>query len=210
MTNLGYTFVLMDDTSLTVDGNFHRAEGHGDLWGKTYKDSKGKDQTTGNFDNKAYHVNLNTQLQHGGVGIMLSYSHSQAEKTGGLGYFDYVSADNEYGVSPSQTGRYVSDFMYDNESVWQLQGTYNFSDLNVPGLTTTVAHTRGYDIKDQSADRMRSEYETDLIVSYAFQGKLNGLTFKGIKAWHTARYDAKDNVDTEHLRVYLDYTVSIF
>ena len=58
---------------------------------------------------------------------------------------------------------------------------------------------------------MSSENETDLIVSYAIQeGTFKGVSFKAIKAWHTAKYDTKKDVDTEHLRVYLDYTISVF
>ncbi len=203
MLKLGYTFDLADDMSLKVHGNYQHAKGDGSAWdnNKAHND----------FDDKASHLNLNTQFKLGGLGLMLSYATTDAEKKGGLGYLNYAYADNEYGASPSEVSRYVSDFMYDGEKVWQLSASYNFADLSIPGLNASLTHTRGSDIKDQGSEKMSSEKETDLIVSYAIQdGTFKGVSFKAIKAWHTKKYDTKKAVDTEHMRVYLDYTISVF
>ncbi len=163
MLNLGYTFDINEDMKLVVDGNFHRDQENGNLFGKSYIDSDGKAQKTGTFDDKAYHLNLNTQLVYKGLGVMLSYAQTDAEKTGELGYFNYMFADNEYGASPSQVSRYVSDFMYDGEKVWQLSASYNFADLSVPGLDATLSHTRGSNIQgsNQRQDEQRTRNRPD-------------------------------------------------
>ena len=203
MLNLGYTFDLAENTSLIVSGNYHYAKGSGDTWKNN--------QANNAFDDKASHLNLNTELKLGGLGLKLSYGTTDAEKKGGLGYLKYTYCDNEYGASPSAVSRYWSDFMFDGEKVLQVQGSYDFADLNVPGLNVSLTYTDGSDIKDQSSNKMTGENETDLIVSYAVQeGTFKGVSFRAIKAWHTEKFDNKKDVDSEHLRVYLDYTIGVF
>lgn len=52
---------------------------------------------------------------------------------------------------------------------WQLRYGYDFAALGVPELTFFTAYIHGDGLKKAGADR---EWERDVDVSYAFQGKL--------------------------------------
>ena len=199
LADLGYTLPLNDDMSLFIGGIYQEAKKGGDLW-------------DGSFDDKAKHYNLNTKLSMGELALTLSYAKTKAEKANGLGALEYWFAANEYGATPSLVSRQISDFMYNGEKVWQMDATYGFVDLGIPGLKTSLTYTKGSGIEDNSASNVAdSESETDLAVSYAFQqASLKGLSVKLQHGWHTAKYKDASNEDTKDLRFYVDYTVSVF
>ncbi len=159
---LGYTFDLGQDMSLLVEGILFGAQGNGSIWDKESKTNiaaLGEPEVTATpgYDDKGYFYNLTTQLNVKGFGLALTYAKTKAEKENALGYLNDTFSSNEYGGSPSRVSRFVSDFWYDGEQVWQLEGSYNFADMGIPGLDTSLTFTHGSDMNDPTADKMQKE-----------------------------------------------------
>ncbi len=203
LVNLGYKLPVNENMALFIAGIYQKARENGKLW-------------DGAFDDKAEHYNLNTTFSVNTLDITLSYAKTKADKAGGLGQFQYSFANNDYGSSPSYVSRQISDFMYNGESVWQLAAGYSFDEMDASGLKTTLAYTKGTGIEDDTAAAsgqvMDKEHETDVEVSYAFQQvALKGLSVKLQHAWYTAQFSNNhEDTKTRDLRLYVDYTVSIF
>ena len=217
--NLNYTFNLKNDTSLLVEGQYYKGKSNGNKW-------KEGGETFGGFDNDANLYNLNTKLTVDMLALKASYSQVDAEKKGGLGVFDYHLAYDsgaDYDDLGYGTKRQISNFNHNGEKVWQAGAVYSFDRIGAPGLTLGYTYTSGSDINaDSKADKYK-ESEHDFEVSYAFQQQqLKGLSFtlqyakynadtqlSQIKSESAGKMDYKDGGMTD-LRVFVDYTVSVF
>ena len=215
----GYDMDVNDDVNVQLEGVYFQNKKGGDLWDK--------DGNTA-FDNKGSIYNLGATVNYQGFAVGLIYAKSKADLTGTIGTGDDEvdlshkigmvsdSAGIGYGASPSRVGGLISDFNSNGESVWKLHGSYDYANVGVPGLMTSLSYTRGSGAKSTSKQREMSENETQLVASYAFQQEqLKGLSLKLKKAWHTSEekadiVQAKETTKSESLRFYVDYTVSIF
>ena len=69
----------------------------------------------------------------------------------------------------------VASFIREEEKSWSLGYTFNFKDVGVPGLTATVRHYDGWNIKNANGTRGKED-EDNLIVNYVVpEGKFKGL-----------------------------------
>lgn len=72
----------------------------------------------------------------------------------------------------------VASFIREHEKSWSLGYTYDFKDVGAPGLTATVRHYDGWNIKNGNGTRGKED-ENNLIVNYVVpEGKLKGLGFQ--------------------------------
>ncbi|MGI9279142.1 MAG: OprD family outer membrane porin [Endozoicomonas sp.] len=218
--NLNYTFLLAEETSLLLEGQFYKGKENGDKW-------KSDGNTYGGFDKDANLYNLNAKLTYDMVSVSASYSQINAEKKEGLGYFDYhlaYESGHDYDDLGYWTKRQISDFNYNGERVWQAGIQYSFDNLGLPGLTMGYTFTQGSDIEANNLTEFRDKYkesEHNVALGYSFQQKeLKGLsvTFlyaqhKGDKEISEIKNQDKDGYEYEgmtDLRLYVDYTVSVF
>ena len=219
--NLNYTFSLNANTALLLEGQYFKGEGNGDKW-------KDNTKTYGGFDNSANLYNLNAKLSLDMLSFKASYSQVDAEKKkgNGLGVFDYhlaYDSGRSYDNMGYWTNRQISDFNHNGEKVWQAGVSYTFDQIGAPGLMLGYTYTQGSDIKTNNtsyADQYK-ESEHNIQVGYDFQQEqLRGLSFKLQYAKYKADKELteiknnskegySDNGMTD-LRVYIDYTLSVF
>ncbi|WP_062265780.1 OprD family outer membrane porin [Endozoicomonas arenosclerae] len=218
--NLNYTFLLAEETSLFLEGQVYHGKENGDKWtsGNT---------TFGGFDKDANLYNLNAKLTYDMLSLSASYSQIKAEKNDSLGYFDYhlaYESGHDYDDLGYSTKRQLSDFNYNGERVWQAGVQYSFDQLGLPGLTMGYTYTQGSDIEATNMARFRDKYketEHNVALGYSFQQKeLKGLSVtllyaqhKGDKELSEIKNQDKDGYEYEgmtDLRLYVDYTVSVF
>ncbi|MGI9276313.1 MAG: OprD family outer membrane porin [Endozoicomonas sp.] len=219
--NLNYTFLLNEYTSLLLEGQFYKGEENGEKW-------KSHSETFGGFDKDANLYNLNARLTYDMLSFMASYSQVEAEKKGTLGEFDFhlaYESGRDYDDLGYWTKRQISSFNHNGEKVWQAGVQYAFDNLGVPGLTVGYTYTQGNDIKATNHPDYSDKYkerEHNIEFGYAFQQRtLKGLSFKVLYAQHQAdkelskikNEDSKKDFEHEgmtDLRVYVDYTLSVF
>ena len=219
--NVNYTFNLSNDTSLLLEGQYFKGESNGHKW-------KEGNQTYGGFDSDANLYNFNATLMVDMLALRASYSQVDAEKKDGLGVFDYhlaYDAGADYDSLGYGTKRQISNFNHNGEKVWQAGATYSFDGIGAPGLTLGYTYTSGSDIKTNNTQYANkyNESEHNLEIGYAFQQKeLKGLNLtlqyakynadkelSQIKSESTGKQGYKNDGMTD-LRVYVDYTVSVF
>lgn len=218
--NLNYTFFLADETSLLLEGQYYKGEENGDKWrsgGTTY----------GGFDKDANLYNLNARLTYEMFSFSASFSQVNAEKENGLGVFDYhlaYDSGRDYDDLGYWTKRQVSSFNYNGEKVWQAGVQYNFDNLGMPGLMVGYTYTEGSNIEATNLPRYKDKYketEHNVAVGYSFQQKeLKGLSVTLLYAQHKgdkelSQIQNKEKKDYAYegmtdLRLYVDYTVSVF
>ncbi len=218
--NLNYTFQLAEETSLMLEGQYYKGKNNGSNW----QDSKG---TYGGFDDDASLYNLNARLIVDMMTFQASYSQVDAEKQQKLGVFDYhlaYDAGSDYDDLGYATKRQISDFNHNGEKVWQAGASYAFDRLGAPGLSLGYTYTKGSDIEPTNMTSFNNKYnesEHNVQLGYNFpQEQLKGLSFKLQFAHYKAdkelsqikyadRMGYEDEGRTD-LRVYVDYTVSVF
>ncbi|GAA4649120.1 OprD family outer membrane porin [Kistimonas scapharcae] len=203
--NAGYTFDISEGMSLLVDGQYYKAKENGKRWdGATYDEG---------FADDAKLVNLNTALTIDYLTLSLSYTKVDADNGDRSGAFQYWMADNDYGGGNFWTSRQISDFYFDGETVWQVGAQYDFTGFDMPGFYTGVTYTRGtFSNSDAAKHGFDEETELDVEVGYAFQQEaLKGLSVVVKNGYHqTKGYQNADDGRTNNLRVYVDYTLSVF
>ncbi len=204
--NAGYTFELSEGMSLLIDGQYYKAKENGKLWdGANYIDS---------FTDDAKLVNLNTALTIDYLTLSLSYTTVDADNGNNAGAFQYWMAGNDYGGGNFWTSRQISDFYWDGETTWQVGAQYDFTGFDMPGFYTGATFTRGTLGNTEAAKLgIDKETELDVEIGYAFQQEsLKGLSIKVQNGYHKAYvYDDTGNDErTNNLRVYVDYTLSVF
>ncbi len=216
--NLNYLVSLSNNSKLLLDGQFYR--------GQESSNPKNSTLATGSSDTEANLYNLNAQLTINQLSLSASFSQVDAQKKNTLGAFDY-SATHPPSPDVNSTGywtrRQISDFNFNGEKVWQAGIAYNFHHIGAPGLTLGYTYTYGNDIKinhPEFSEKYR-ESEHNLEIGYLFQKtQLKGLGLKLQYAQYLADKALSEIGSSENeipptsgnsdLRVYLDYSVSIF
>lgn len=99
----------------------------------------------------------------------------------------------------------VASFIREEEKSWSVGYTYNFKDVGVPGLTATVRHYDGWNVKNTDGTRGKED-ENNLIVNYVVpEGKLKGLGFNYMFI-DTNYENIAGGADLEEHRVATTYT----
>ena len=208
-----YTIDYSDSVALLLDGQYYSAKRGGNLWDGKDVDSKIASFTP-NFTDKAHLQNINALLSVGHLDLGLSYSKVSAKG----GFYDYVMAYNDYGGTNFWTSRQISDFNVDGERALQASAMYEFGDLGLPGFFAGVTYTQGDQISAAQASKVGYDKETEINteVGYRFnEGALKGLSLSAQHGYWTAdkpdfaTADMRDAREAD-LRVYVDYTVSVF
>lgn len=218
--NLNYTLLLNDETSLLLEGQYYKGEENGSKW-------KSTDKTYGGFDKDANLYNLNARLTVDMLSFTASYSQVEAKKDGALGQFDFhlgYDSGRDYDGMGYKTKRQISGFNHNGESVWQAGVSYAFDNLGMPGLSMGYIYTSGKDIEATNHKDYSDKYkerEHNIQLGYAFQQtSLKGLSLTVLYAQHEGDKELSE-INNENkkefsyegktdLRVYVDYTLSVF
>jgi hypothetical protein len=145
----------------------------------------------GDVDNRAYAASFSYSMNNG-HSVMATYQVMEGS-TG----FAYIN--NPYLPNYVQ----YHDFGSAGERSWQLRYGYDFAALGVPGLSFFTAYIHGDRLKKAGADR---EWERDVDVSYAFQGKLKGLSLR----LRNATFRSDDLRDIDETRLIASYLFTSF
>ncbi|KQB53881.1 porin [Pseudomonas endophytica] len=145
----------------------------------------------GEVDNRAYAASFGYTVGNG-HSVMAAY-----QVMGGNTGFPYIN--NPYLPNYVQ----YHDFGSAGERSWQLRYGYDFAALGVPGLSFFTAYIHGDGLKKTGADK---EWERDVDVSYAFQGRLKGFSVR----LRNATYRSDDVRDIDETRLIATYMLSFF
>ena len=199
--NANYTYPLANKDTLTFDFSGYHTEW--DKEGSTYSQIVADDTDR---QNSIWAVSgtYNT----GNHNLMLAYQ----QNSGNTGYDYGENADG--GQSIYLPNSYLSDFIGNDEKSAQLQYTYNFAGMNVPGLTWTTAYVYGWDIKVNNSPKEGQEREFFNQVKYTVKSGFAKDT--SLRVRHSY-YRASDNYqygnyigDTNEWRLFLDIPVKLF
>ena len=200
--DLDYTYVLNEFVSLNPGLHFYHTQDSGDA-------------LLGTIDNNTYSLHL-------AVGLGYHTLTTVYQRVNGNTPFDYINQGDSIFLDNSQQ---YSDFNGPNERSWKLQYAYDFNGLGLPGLTSTLAYSRGeLDLTKVdptspgysawfSADGQNAwHWERDLDIKYVVQqGPARNLAVR--LRWATHRggngYSAVDS-DVDEYRVIIDYPFNIF
>ena len=143
----------------------------------------------------------------GAHNIMLAYQ----QNTGNVGYDYGQNADGYQSIYLPNS--YLSDFVGNHEKSAQVQYTYDFSAMNVPGLTWTTAYVYGWDIKVAGTADEGKENEFFNQVKYTVQsGFAKDASLRVRNSIYRANnaYESKYIGDTNEWRLFLDIPVKLF
>ena len=200
--NVNYKQTLANDSSLTYDFSGYHTEF--DEQAATYSSTIGNKNVSGRSNNIwAISGTYNT----GAHNVMLAYQ----QNTGNTGYDYGENADG--GQSVYLPNSYLSDFVGNREKSAQVQYTYDFSAMNVPGLTWTTAYVYGWDIKvpDLTDDAQEREFFNQ--VKYTVQsGFAKDASLRVRNSYYRASNAYQSNYigDTNEWRLFLDIPVKLF
>ena len=139
---------------------------------------------------------------------MLAYQ----QNTGNVGY-DY-GQNGDGGQSIYLPNSYLSDFIGNHEKSVQLQYTYDFADLAVPGLSWTTAYVYGWDIRVNNLTDDAKEREFFNQVSYKVQtGPAKDLNIRVRNSIYRASDEYQTNAyigDTNEWRIFVDFLIKFF
>lgn len=214
--NANYSHKLADKSTLTYDFSGYRTEwdAKSDGSARTYS------HTSNDFNNLNNNIwALSATYNTGPHNVMVAYQ----QNTGNTGY--------DYGLGPGvgdgqQTiympNSYLSDFIGNDEKSLQLQYTYDFGALDVPGLSWTSAFVYGWDIdvpSSSSVDRTvlatndAQEREFFNQVKYTVQsGFAKDANLRVRHSYYRASEDYQSAYigDTNEWRIFLDIPVKLF
>ncbi|WP_288689277.1 OprD family outer membrane porin [uncultured Acinetobacter sp.] len=199
--NANYTYPLANKDTLTFDFSGYHTEW--DKEGSTYSQIVADDSDR---QNSIWAVSgtYNT----GNHNLMLAYQ----QNSGNTGYDYGENADG--GQSIYLPNSYLSDFIGNDEKSAQLQYTYNFAGMNVPGLTWTTAFVYGWDIKVNGLTDDAQEREFFNQVKYTVQsGFAKDASLRVRHSYYRASDDYQTNAyigDTNEWRLFLDIPVKLF
>lgn len=199
--NLNYKHALANDSSLTYDfSGYHTKFEEG---ASTYS------QTTTNLADRQNSIwALSGTYNTGPHNLMLAYQ----QNSGNVGY-DYGS-NADGGQSIYLPNSYLSDFIGNDEKSAQLQYSYDFAAMNVPGLTWTTAFVYGWDIKVADVTDNAQEREFFNQVKYTAQsGFAKDASLRVRHSYYRAsdEYQAGNYIgDTNEWRIFLDIPVKLF
>lgn len=214
--NANYSHKLADKSTLTYDFSGYRTEwdAKSDGSARTYS------HTSNDFNNLNNNIwALSATYNTGPHNVMVAYQ----QNTGNTGY-DYGLGR---GVGDGQQtiympNSYLSDFIGNDEKSLQLQYTYDFGALDVPGLSWTSAFVYGWDIdvpSSSSVDRTvlatndAQEREFFNQVKYTVQsGFAKDANLRVRHSYYRASEDYQSAYigDTNEWRIFLDIPVKLF
>ncbi len=208
--NVNYTHGLKNDASLNVDFSAYHTEWDKDANKYLYSQIGGADN---DYQNSI--LALATTYNKGPHNVMVAYQ----QNMGNVGY-DYGLGQNVADGHQSiyMPNSYLSDFIGNDEKSVQLQYSYDFGAMNVPGLSWTSAFVYGWDIKaTDNAGTMISDEEQER----EFFNQVKYTVQKGVMKDSSLRlrhsyYRASDNYqsnyigDTNEWRIWLDIPVKLF
>lgn len=201
--NANYKQVLANDSSLTYDFSGYHTEF--DEQATTYSSTIGNKDVSGRSNNIwAISGTYNT----GAHNVMLAYQ----QNTGNTGYDYGQNADGFQSIYLPNS--YLSDFVGNHEKSAQVQYTYDFGAMNIPGLTWTTAYVYGWDIKVDGLTDDAKEREFFNQVKYTVQsGFAKDASLRLRNSIYRASNDYQTNAyigDTNEWRIFLDIPVKLF
>ena len=199
--NANYAHPLANNSTLTFDFSGYHTEWDKD--GKTYSHI-----TTNDSDRKNDIFALSGTYNTGNHNVMLAYQ----QNSGNTGYDYGGNADG--GQSIYLPNSYLSDFIGNDEKSAQVQYTYDFAGLNVPGLTWTTAFVYGWDIKVKDMTNDAQEHEFFNQVKYTVQsGFAKDASLRLRHSYYRASNEYQHDAyigDTNEWRIWLDIPVKFF
>ncbi|WP_336175203.1 OprD family outer membrane porin [Acinetobacter ursingii] len=202
--NVNYKQTLANKDSLTYDFSGYHTKFEP---GTTYSATGPADE-----DKKNNIWAVSATYNTGPHTAMLAYQ----QNTGNVGY-DY-GQNGDGGQSIYLPNSYLSDFIGNHEKSVQLQYTYDFADLAVPGLSWTTAYVYGWDIhtKDSNnnlVDDNAQESEFFNQVSYKVQtGPAKDLNIRVRNSIYRndQSYANQYIPDTNEWRIFVDFPIKFF
>ena len=195
-----YAFDLPDNAKLNLKGQYFHAKKGGHLWNPA--DTGFKSSADAGTLSAVYHLG----------GLKLGGAYTKTYAKGGLGFYQYKLAGNEYGSFNTPTS-VDSDFNKDGENAYQASVDYKF-DKAMSGLEASVIYTLGNGIDTNNQNiHVKSEHEIDYSIIYAFQRPmLKGLSLKVIDydLYQKGVNDGYKDGHLNDLRIYADYTLAVF
>ena len=212
--NANYSYPLADKSSLTYDFSGYHTEWDEKSDGSAYTYS----HTTNDLSNLSNNIwALSATYNTGPHNVMVAYQ----QNTGNTGY-DYGLGK---GVGDGQQtiympNSYLSDFIGNGEKSAQLQYSYDFAAMNVPGLSWTTAFVYGWDI-NVAGEIDRAQLITDNAQEREFFNQVKYTMQSGFAKDASLRlrhsyYRASDAYqkpyigDTNEWRIWLDIPVKLF
>ncbi|WP_333641009.1 OprD family outer membrane porin [Acinetobacter johnsonii] len=206
--NANYKQALANNSSLTYDFSGYHTEF--DEEAETYS------QTTDDLSDRKNDIwAISGTYNTGYHNVMLAYQ----QNSGNVGYDYGQNADGFQSIYLPNS--YLSDFIGNDEKSVQLQYTYDFAGLNVPGLSWTTAYVYGWDI-DVADLSNRSQLIVDNATEREFFNQVKYTVQSGFAKDASLRlrhsyYRASDEYqagnyigDTNEWRVWLDIPVKLF
>ncbi|QQN87933.1 outer membrane porin, OprD family [Acinetobacter variabilis] len=213
--NANYSYAVANGGTLTHDFSGYHTEWDKKADGGAYTYS----HTTNDLSNLSNNIwAISTTYNTGPHNIMVAYQ----QNTGNTGY-DYglgrgVGDGHQTIYLPNS---YLSDFIGNNEKSAQLQYTFDFGAVNVPGLSWTSAFVYGWDI-DVAGNPDRSQLVTSDAQEREFFNQVKYTVQSGFAKDASLRlrhsyYRASDDYqadryigDTNEWRIWLDIPVKLF
>ncbi|QQN88411.1 outer membrane porin, OprD family [Acinetobacter variabilis] len=131
------------------------------------------DALYGDIDNQA--LSLKGAWTHGNHTLDAGYQQMFGEHGEKAPFFPTLAG---WVPQPYLANWSVASFIREDEKSWSLGYTYDFKDIGAPGLTATVRHYDGWNIKNSNGTRGKED-ENNLILNYVVpEGKLKGLGFQ--------------------------------
>ena len=198
--NVNYKQTLANKDSLTYDfSGYHTKFEPGTTYSAT---------GPANEDKKNNIWAVSATYNTGPHTAMLAYQ----QNTGNVGY-DY-GQNGDGGQSIYLPNSYLSDFIGNHEKSVQLQYTYDFADLAVPGLSWTTAYVYGWDIRVNNLTDDAKEREFFNQVSYKVQtGPAKDLNIRVRNSIYRASDEYQNNAyigDTNEWRIFVDFPIKFF
>ena len=200
--NANYKQALANDSSLTYDFSGYHTEF--DEQAATYSSTIGNKDVSGRSNNIwAISGTYNT----GAHNVMLAYQ----QNTGNTGYDYGQNADGFQSIYLPNS--YLSDFVGNHEKSAQVQYSYDFGEMNIPGLSWTTAYVYGWDIKVNDLTDDAKEREFFNQVKYTVQSgfakdaslRVRNSIYRANNAYENAYIG-----DTNEWRLFLDIPVKLF
>ena len=198
--NVNYKQTLANKDSLTYDfSGYHTKFEPGTTYSAT---------GPANEDKKNNIWAVSATYNTGPHTAMLAYQ----QNTGNVGY-DY-GQNGDGGQSIYLPNSYLSDFIGNHEKSVQLQYTYDFADLAVPGLSWTTAYVYGWDIRVNNLTDDAKEREFFNQVCYKVQtGPAKDLNIRVRNSIYRASDEYQTNAyigDTNEWRIFVDFPIKFF
>ena len=213
--NTNFKQNLANNSSLTYDFSGYHTNWDTKAGGGAYTYSHTTNDLT-NLSNSIWAVSgtYNT----GNHNVMLAYQQNSGNTGYDYGLGEGVGDGDQTIYLPNS---YLSDFIGNDEKSVQLQYTYDFAGLNVPGLTWTTAFVYGWDI-DVAGNPDRTQLVTDDAQEREFFNQVKYTVQSGFAKDTSLRlrhsyYRASDEYqygnyigDTNEWRIWLDIPVKFF